>query len=143
MRWSVTFVNHLSLALIAFSRFIMLKYPTIGKKIFSGRAAKVPLLSVWIIVVAGVAMNLSGVGNLLRYLPGFGNKYDVFQDITNYGYDCQVGYCSMFRHKPETKRLRLIQYAVGILFPFSTIFCCNVGLWSLVRTSSKYLRDSR
>ena len=65
LRWSVTFINHLSLALIAFSRFILLKYPTLGKKIFSGRAAKVPLLSVWVIVISGVAMNLSGVGQSL------------------------------------------------------------------------------
>ena len=65
MRWAVTFINHLSLALIAFSRFILLKYPTFGKKIFSGQAAKVPLLSVWVIVIAGVAMNLSGVGQSL------------------------------------------------------------------------------
>ena len=62
MRCSVTCINHLSLALIAFSRYILLKYPTFGKKIFSGRAAKVPLLSVWGIVILGVAMNLTGVG---------------------------------------------------------------------------------
>ena len=61
MRWSIIFLNHLSLALIAFSRFMLLKYPRIGKKIFSGQAAKVPLLSVWIIAILGVAMNLSGV----------------------------------------------------------------------------------
>ena len=61
MRWSIIFLNHLSLALIAFSRFMLLKYPMIGKKIFSGQAAKVPLLSVWVIALSGVAMNLSGV----------------------------------------------------------------------------------
>ena len=61
MRWAVTFIKHLSLALIAFSRFILLKYPTIGKRIFSGRAARVPLMSVWVIAIFGVAMNLSGV----------------------------------------------------------------------------------
>ena len=62
IRWSITLLNHLSLSLIAVSRFILLKKPTFGKKIFSGGAAKVPLLCVWVIVVAGVAMNLSGVG---------------------------------------------------------------------------------
>ena len=65
LRWSVTFINHLSLALIAFSRFSLLKYPMLGKKIFSGRAAKVPLLSIWVIAISGVAMNLSGVGQSL------------------------------------------------------------------------------
>ena len=61
MRWSIIFLNQLSLALIAFSRYMLLKYPSIGKKIFRGKAAKVPLLSVWVIAISGVAMNLSGV----------------------------------------------------------------------------------
>ena len=61
MRWSIIFLNQLSLALIAFSRSILLKYPSIGKKIFKGQAAKVSLLSIWVIAISGVAMNLSGV----------------------------------------------------------------------------------
>ena len=65
MRWSIIFLNHLSLALIAFSRFMLLKYPKFGKKIFSGQAAKVPLLSVWVIAILGVVMNLSGVRQYL------------------------------------------------------------------------------
>ena len=61
MRWTITFIKHLSLALIAFSRYILLKYPTIGKRIFRGRAAKVPIMSIWVIATFGIAMNLSGV----------------------------------------------------------------------------------
>merc|ERR1711978_768224 len=30
-----------------------------------------------------------------------------------------------------------------MLLPFFTIFCCNIGLWRIVRNSSRYLRDSR
>ena len=49
----------------------------------------------------------------------------------------------MFRHLTSTKRLRLIHYTFGMLLPFFTIFCCNIGLWRIVRNSSIYLRDSR
>ena len=63
--------------------------------------------------------------------------------MNNYGYDCQVGYCSMFRFKTATKRLRLIQYGLGMLLPFCIVLCCNIGLWRIVRSSSTYLRDSR
>ena len=61
MRWSIIFLNQLSLALIAFSRYMLFKSPSVGKKIFKGQAAKVPLLSVWVIAILGVPMNLSGV----------------------------------------------------------------------------------
>ena len=53
MRWSIISLNQWSHALIALSRFTMIKYPTIGKKVFSGKAAKVTLLVVWVITLVG------------------------------------------------------------------------------------------
>ena len=38
---------------------------------------------------------------------------------------------------------RLAHYFVGIVLPFLVIFCSNVGLWKIVRSSSTYLRDAR
>ena len=37
MRWMATFVDHLLLSLIAFSRFILLRNPTLGKMLFDGQ----------------------------------------------------------------------------------------------------------
>ena len=61
LRWMATFVDHLLLSLIAFSRFILLKSPSLGKMLFDGRAAKVPLLIVWLLGVTAVLPNAFGV----------------------------------------------------------------------------------
>ena len=58
MRWSIVSLNQWSLTLIALSRFTVIKYPTIGKKIFSGKAAIVTLLGVWFIALVGTNLNL-------------------------------------------------------------------------------------
>ena len=43
------------------------------------------------------------------------------QDLAIYGYDCRVGYCSMFKSDAITKRI--FHYSIGFLLPLSTIFC--------------------
>ena len=63
MRWMATFVDHLLLSLIAFSRFILLKSPSLGKRLFDGRAATVSLLIVWLLGVTAVLPNAFGVRN--------------------------------------------------------------------------------
>ena len=61
MRWAATVINNWLLSLIAFSRVVMIKSPSIGRMIFKGRAAKIPLISVWIIGITDVSGNVFGV----------------------------------------------------------------------------------
>ena len=63
VRWMVSCVGYFQLSLIAFSRFILLKSPSLGKRLFDGRAAKVSLLIVWLLGVTAVLPNAFGVRN--------------------------------------------------------------------------------
>ena len=80
IRWALTFANHLSLALIAFSRLALLKKSTIGELVFNGHAAKVPLLSIWIIAISGVFMNLFGVCNISYTVIGARMSYRKWRE---------------------------------------------------------------
>ena len=61
MRWGSSIINNLLLSLIAFSRLVMIKSPFIGKMFFKGKAAKIPLMSVWILGIIVVLGNVLGV----------------------------------------------------------------------------------
>ena len=61
LRWTITFVDYLSLSLIAFSRFFMLSHPRIGKVVFTGRLAQLPLAGTWILGIIAISPNLFGV----------------------------------------------------------------------------------
>ena len=65
IRWAVIIVNNLLLSLIAFSRFILLKRPTIGKMIFSGKAAKILLSGMWVAGTTVVMANVFGVSHII------------------------------------------------------------------------------
>jgi hypothetical protein len=47
LRWGLAFADLLTLSLIAFSRFVLLKWPEGGKKLFGGKAALLPMGLVW------------------------------------------------------------------------------------------------
>ena len=48
VRWAAIGINNWLLSLIAFSRLVTIKSPSIGRKIFKGQAAKIPLMIVWL-----------------------------------------------------------------------------------------------
>ena len=49
MRWMATFVDHLLLSLIAFSRFILLRNPTLGKTLFDGQGGN-SMRNLWLAI---------------------------------------------------------------------------------------------
>lgn len=51
LRWGLAFADWLALSLIAFSRFVLLKWPRGGKVVFSGKAALLPIGLTWIAVL--------------------------------------------------------------------------------------------
>ena len=62
LRWAITLANHLSRSVMAFGRLAVLKKSAVGKVVFKGHAARIPLLSIWVVTIFGVFMNLYGVG---------------------------------------------------------------------------------
>ena len=66
IRWAVTIVNNLLLSLIAFSRFILLKNPNVGKMIFSGKAAQIPLSGTWVVGITVVMANVFWVSHIIN-----------------------------------------------------------------------------
>ena len=61
LRWTITIIDYLSLSLIAFSRFFVLSHPRVGKVIFTGRFAQLPLAGMWILGIIVISPNLFGV----------------------------------------------------------------------------------
>ena len=55
LRWTITIVDYLSLSLIAFSRFFMLSHPRVGKVVFTGRLAQLPLAGMWILGIIAIS----------------------------------------------------------------------------------------
>ena len=146
LRWTITIVDYLSLSLIAFSRFFMLSHPRIGKVVFTGRLAQLPLAGVWILGIIAISPNLFGVSTQwgdtrqksvrdtdVYYLPP-----SMLQNLGDYGYDCQVGHCSMIKTEGVSPIPRLFVFAIGFLLPFLTIVFSNIGLWKIVRSSSVF-----
>ena len=77
MRWGAIIINNLLLSLIAFSRLVIIKSPSIGKMIFKGQAAKITLMSVWILGLIIVLGNVLGV----RYNSSDSWKYILYQYV--------------------------------------------------------------
>ena len=67
----------------------------------------------------------------------------ILQGLGDYGYDCQVGHCSMIKTEGVSPIPRLFVFAIGFLLPFLTIVFSNIGLWKIVRASTTYLKDDR
>ena len=65
IRWATIMINNLLLSLIALSRLVMIKSPSIGQMIFNGKAAKIPLMCVWILCIIVVLGNVLGVRLIL------------------------------------------------------------------------------
>ena len=63
----------------------------------------------------------------------------MLQNLGDYGYDCQVGHCSMIKTEGVSPIPRLFVFAIGFLLPFLTIVFSNIGLWKIVRSSSTAL----
>ena len=61
MKWAGLGINNWLLSLIAFSRLVIIKSPSIGMKIFKGQAAKIPLMSVWLFVIISALEDLLSV----------------------------------------------------------------------------------
>ncbi len=54
VRWMLSFVDWLSLALIAFSRYVLLSKPGLGKVMFKGKASGAPIALVWSLALSAM-----------------------------------------------------------------------------------------
>jgi hypothetical protein len=67
-----------------------------------------------------------------------------FQDIGAYGYNCQVGHCTIIISADKVSLVpQLLYITFGFLLPFITLIVSNLALCKMVRSSSTFLKDSR
>ena len=137
----------------------------IGKVFFSGKAAKLPIVCMWVlgiglvlphnyrVVQQNCAQKWSMIfekchtdtENTMQYVQNNSTSNvkscwtTLYRDV--FGYDCRIGYCTMI--KTEARANRAMSYFIGFVLPFITIVLSNTALWMMVRKSSTYLRNSR
>jgi hypothetical protein len=121
-RWAIGIADSTSLAMVAFTRCFSLLQPEVCKRVFSGKAGVLIIMTVWIYVFSAMS-------------PGF------FGVLGVYGYHCMSGTCNFIPTGPFNPEHYYL--ALRVYIPSVVVIVSYIVLWKTVKVSSKFLKQSR